>query len=190
LLIVDFLSSCTLQAQYSLFFGNYSCSYRALAIMSVTTTENETVYRSARNVLTDYELHYSRSESVVRDTLIASPPRQNSSADTTNPPDWPVSHRRIPPHRPINYGLDPSQRNTFLNSGERIFVNVMFLGVRINAVSCPWPFLPFFCPHRLPGIHSAFTLLSDRFANFHEHRNPVLRIDSQYNMENNRRPAE
>lgn len=102
--------------------------------MSVTATENETVYRTARNVLADYELHYTRAEPAAGDAPVSLQDGQHNSSDTSNPPDWPVDYRRVPPHRPINHNLDPNERYVFLNNGERMFVFVMLFGVRINSV--------------------------------------------------------
>lgn len=96
--------------------------------MSVTTTQNPTVY-ATQDVLKDYELHHSGSSNA------APPPNPNPAPRVQNPPDWDTEHRRVPPYRPVNRELDLSVRRVFANGRERTFINIMFTGVLTEAVS-------------------------------------------------------
>lgn len=98
--------------------------------MSVTTTANPLTYRTL-NFLTDYELHHTSPTGEIDSSLNTHPDPQSES----NPADWPTDHRRVPPHRPINFELDQSERRVFLNPVERMFIATMFFGVNMQAVS-------------------------------------------------------
>lgn len=100
--------------------------------MSVTTTENRAFYQT-HNVLADYEIHHSvRNEN----TNVAPPPEPHPAVPgVRNPDDWPTDRRRVPDYRPINMELDMTPRRTYLNPAEGVFVYMLFLGVRVEAVS-------------------------------------------------------
>jgi hypothetical protein len=99
--------------------------------MSVTTTENPVTY-SLAGTLRDYELHRSQPEDEQTEELNEHPAPANTPS--SNPPDWPTDHRRVPPYRPTNTELDHSTRRVYLNNGERAFIQMMFFGLRTNVV--------------------------------------------------------
>lgn len=82
---------------------------------------------SISTVLADYDIHHSGPGRSTEAALGAAAAHQN-------PPGWDVTHRRVPPYRPINRHLDQSQRAVFQNNGERAFITVLFTGVVINSV--------------------------------------------------------
>ncbi|KAH8682855.1 hypothetical protein BGZ60DRAFT_206094 [Tricladium varicosporioides] len=101
------------------------------------------------NHLSDYELYHSdtqsQSPSASKPSSSVQGPRIQRSAEPSglqralnNPEDWPDNHRRIPQYRPINRELDQSQRRVYQNNGERMFLTVMFTGVRVNAANRVW----------------------------------------------------
>jgi len=94
--------------------------------MSATILENTRT--TPVSVLVDYELHHSGQEEHTPTTSSL------SSAPTTQPPNWPSDHRRIPAYRPINRNLDFSQRPPGSNNVERVIITVMLHGVWLNAV--------------------------------------------------------
>lgn len=99
--------------------------------MSVTTTSNAQTY-NLRTVLADYSIHHT-PETDPLDTSLNTHPSPSSAQQ--NPPHWPTDQRRVPSYRPVNTQLDQSQRRVFMNGAERAFVNVMFSGVLLEAVS-------------------------------------------------------
>lgn len=99
------------------------------ANMSVTTTANPATY-NLQSVLAEYDLHHTEE---THDPSLNAHPNPNTSAQ--NPSHWPTDHRRIPPHRPINTALDQSERRVYLNTGEQVFVGIMFTGVFLESVS-------------------------------------------------------
>ncbi|KAH7134971.1 hypothetical protein B0J11DRAFT_478309 [Dendryphion nanum] len=98
--------------------------------MSVTTTANPTTH-NLHTVLANYDIHHSPSlEASTNSHPIPSPHPYPSSLD---PISWPTDHRRVPAHRPVNTGLDQSERRVYQNGIERAFVTVMFTGVFTEA---------------------------------------------------------
>lgn len=97
--------------------------------MSVTTTQNPTVYTIART-LADYELHHSQADQIAHDVSLNPRPELPS----VERDDWETGYRRISPHRPIDYTLDFQSRNTTLNNIERFFLFNMFGGIMIVEV--------------------------------------------------------
>ncbi|PWO22601.1 FabG, Dehydrogenase [Pyrenophora tritici-repentis] len=101
--------------------------------MSVTTTANPATY-NLQSVLAEYDLHHTEE---THDPSLNAHPNPNSSAQ--NPSHWPTDHRRVPAYRPINTALDQGQRRVYLNTGEQVFVGIMFTGVFLeSAVSKIW----------------------------------------------------
>jgi len=84
-----------------------------------------------QNVLNDYKLHLTGYD----DSNSTSEPHGSSILPTQNPPNWPTDRNRIPPYRPINRSLDPEERPRGSNAAEFVFINIMFTGVFLNAVS-------------------------------------------------------
>ncbi|KZM19633.1 uncharacterized protein EKO05_0003999 [Ascochyta rabiei] len=99
--------------------------------MSVTTTSNPLTYASAA-VLRDYELAHSESDEPLDTSLNAHPAPPSGSS---NPPDWPTEHRRIPAYRPVNTELDQGSRRVYQNAIERTFIGVMFSGVFLEGTA-------------------------------------------------------
>ncbi|KAJ5653300.1 hypothetical protein N7490_000303 [Penicillium lividum] len=95
--------------------------------MSATILENTRM--TSVSVPMDYEVHHSGQEEHA--PMNSSP----SQAPTTQPPNWPSDHRRIPAYRPINRNLDHSQRPPGANNVERVIITVMLHGVWLNAVT-------------------------------------------------------
>ncbi|KGO71715.1 hypothetical protein PITC_027280 [Penicillium italicum] len=94
--------------------------------MSATaTTSTRTTAPLA--ILADYEVHHSGRE---RPAPVILP----STAPTSQPPNWPTDHHRIPAYRPINRNLDQSQRPAGSNNVEYGFITVMLHGVMLNAL--------------------------------------------------------
>lgn len=58
-----------------------------------------------------------------------------SAAEAINPQTWPTDFRLVPSFRPINRGLDQTERPYGANLTERIFVTIMLRGVRMQSVS-------------------------------------------------------
>ena len=84
-----------------------------------------------QNVLNDYTLHLTGYD----DSNSTSEPHGLSTLQTQNPPNWPTNRNRIPPYRPVNRNLDPEERPRGSNAAEFVFINIMFTGVFLNAVS-------------------------------------------------------
>lgn len=84
-----------------------------------------------QHVLSDYKLHLTGYD----DSNSTSESHESSMPQTQNPPSWPTNRNRIPPYRPINRILDPEMRPRGSNAAEFIFINIMFTGVFLNAVS-------------------------------------------------------
>ncbi|PKS12536.1 hypothetical protein jhhlp_000744 [Lomentospora prolificans] len=95
-----------------------------------STTETVTRTRTARTVLTDYELHHSGASNDA-----SSGPEDSSAAraPTQNPPEWPTTSRRVPPYRPADTERDQSQIRVYTHPIERVFIATMFTGVFVNA---------------------------------------------------------
>ena len=81
-----------------------------------------------QGVLEDYKIH-----------LTGESPTSNDPEPTTprasNPPNWPVDHRRVPDYRPVDRNRDVEGRPNGENAFERVFLTIMFTGVVTNAVS-------------------------------------------------------
>ncbi|KAJ3524039.1 hypothetical protein NM208_g12209 [Fusarium decemcellulare] len=103
-------------------------NYRVPQFSMSTTTTTST--RTLSTVLADYEIHLSPGP--------VEPPNAQTTtglSGLSNPPGWPTDHRRVPPHRPVNYGLDPLERMVYNNRFEQGFINTMFFGLRIITVA-------------------------------------------------------
>lgn len=121
------------------------------ATTTTTSTSSSAVSAEAARLrnwkhLSDYELHHSDSHSepsnaasanrAAQDPRLQDPTEPSSLQRALHNPDhWPNNHRRIPHYRPINRELDQSQRRVYQNTGERVFLTIMFTGVRTNVVS-------------------------------------------------------
>ncbi|KAK0100816.1 hypothetical protein ONS95_007264 [Cadophora gregata] len=97
--------------------------------MSVTTTANP-ITLSLQQTLGDYEVHVTGDS---QDTRAVASPNSRQSDVVANPPNWPRDYHRIPSRRPVNRNLDMSERPLGSNPGEKLFLNVMFTGVSLNA---------------------------------------------------------
>ncbi|KAL4960730.1 uncharacterized protein BDV14DRAFT_204473 [Aspergillus stella-maris] len=98
---------------------------------TTTTTQNPTTL----SLLSDYELHHSghsESQTAVSPS-IPSQSQPSSGTNSSNPPTWPTTHRRVPPHRPINRSLDFNERSAGASVPEYIFIQSMLHGVWLNA---------------------------------------------------------
>ncbi|KAE8453261.1 hypothetical protein EG329_011328 [Mollisiaceae sp. DMI_Dod_QoI] len=99
--------------------------------MSVTTTANP-ITLSLQQTLGDYEVHVTGDQRDPRQ--IAAPNASSRRVPLIETPHWwPRNYHRIPPHRPVNRNLDWSQRPLGASAGEKLFLNVMFSGVSLNA---------------------------------------------------------
>jgi hypothetical protein len=101
--------------------------------MSVTLTENRTVYSLGRT-LADYDLQHSGEE-----TDVSEAPNSRSAPQETgnNPADWADNFRRVPDYRPVDYDLDFAYRDTTQNGIERAFIWNMFSGIVLTSVWGP-----------------------------------------------------
>ncbi|KAI3392894.1 hypothetical protein diail_5027 [Diaporthe ilicicola] len=99
--------------------------------MSATTVDNPMTTAVSRQVLRDYDIHLTGDETVAPPNTDSRPPQSTSTV--SNPPGWDTEHRGVPPHRPINTGLDLTQRPLGGNPVGAVFVTTMFTGVTINA---------------------------------------------------------
>ena len=106
--------------------------------MSVTTTANSRVV-SLRHTLAEYDLHHSETNSNPDIGLVAPDPNPQSAAAVQNPPNWDTTHRRVPPYRPVQPGLNNEERNSYANNVERGFIFVMLRGVHMQSVSLAFP---------------------------------------------------
>ncbi|KAH6720454.1 hypothetical protein DL95DRAFT_440238 [Leptodontidium sp. 2 PMI_412] len=97
--------------------------------MSVTTTANP-ITLSLQQTLGDYEVHVTGNS---QDTQAVESPNSRRSNVVSNPPSWPRNYHRVPPRRPVNRDLVWSERPLGSNPGEKLFLNVMFSGVSLNA---------------------------------------------------------
>lgn len=98
-----------------------------------SATETVTRTRTARTVLTDYELHHSGAS---EDAASSSSSTQGSSSSAPqNPPNWPTTSRRVPPYRPTNVDRDQSEVRVYTHPAERAFIVTMFTGVLITATA-------------------------------------------------------
>lgn len=100
--------------------------------MSFTTTTN-TSRLTLQQTLGDYEIHVTGAPQESQPK--ATPNSSTTQGITRNPASWPREYHRIPPRRPVNRELDWSQRPLGANLGEMVFLNIMFSGVSLNAVS-------------------------------------------------------
>ncbi|KAK3680331.1 hypothetical protein LTR37_021330 [Vermiconidia calcicola] len=100
--------------------------------MSVTTTANSRVV-SLRHTLAEYDLHHSETNSNPDVGLVAPDPNPESAAAVHNPPNWDTTHRRVPPYRPVQPGLNNQERNSYANNVERGFIFVMLRGVHMQS---------------------------------------------------------
>lgn len=103
--------------------------------MSVTLTENRTVYSLGRT-LADYDLQHSGEETDVSETPNSRPAPQETG---NNPADWADNFRRVPDYRPVDYDLDFAYRDTTQNGIERAFIWNMFSGIVLTSVWGPGP---------------------------------------------------
>lgn len=101
--------------------------------MTTTTTVTMATRAEIQHILTDYEIRLTGSES---GTSTQSANLHRDQLPTTeNPPNWLSNYRRVPDYRPINRELDYNERTLGSNAFEFAFLNVMFTGVAVNAVS-------------------------------------------------------
>ncbi|KAI4716057.1 hypothetical protein E4T48_07737 [Aureobasidium sp. EXF-10727] len=98
--------------------------------MSVTLTENRTVYSLGRT-LADYDLQHSGEENDVSEAPNSRPVPQGAG---NNPADWEDTFRRVPDYRPVDHNLDFAYRNTTQNGIERAFIWNMFNGIVLTSV--------------------------------------------------------
>lgn len=98
--------------------------------MSVTLTENRTVYSLGRT-LADYDLQHSGEENDVSESPNSRPAPQGAG---NNPADWEDNFRRVPDYRPVDYDLDFAYRDTTQNGIERAFIWNMFSGIVLTSV--------------------------------------------------------
>lgn len=105
--------------------------------MSVTTTDNPitTTINNRDVLLQDYQIHLTGGGG--DDKTPAPPNTDNRPPPALNPPGWPADHRGVPPYRPINTGLDRSQRPWGGNPVGDVFVFTMLHGVWLNSVCLP-----------------------------------------------------
>ena len=101
--------------------------------MSVTLTENRTVYSLGRT-LADYDLQHSGEENDVSEAPNARPAPQGAG---DNPADWVDNYRRVPDYRPVDHTLDFAYRDTTQNGIERAFIWNMFSGIVLTSVCEP-----------------------------------------------------
>ncbi|RSL71452.1 hypothetical protein CEP54_001317 [Fusarium duplospermum] len=97
--------------------------------MSTTTTTESVTGLNGNwhsNVLADYELHHSQSQSCETGT-------QPAPAASQIDRQWDTEHRRVPPYRAINRNRDQSEVRVYTSNVERAFITVMFTGLHINA---------------------------------------------------------
>ncbi|KAG9549830.1 hypothetical protein KCU77_g14342, partial [Aureobasidium melanogenum] len=99
--------------------------------MSVTLTENRTVYSLGRT-LADYDLQHSGEENDVSETPNSRPAPQGAG---NNPADWEDNFRRVPDYRPVDYDLDFAYRDTTQNGIERAFIWNMFSGIVLTSAT-------------------------------------------------------
>ena len=98
--------------------------------MSVTLTENRTVYSLGRT-LADYDLQHSGEDTDVSEAPNSRPAPQGAG---NNPADWEDTFRRVPDYRPVDYDLDFAYRDTTQNGIERAFIWNMFSGIVLTSV--------------------------------------------------------
>jgi hypothetical protein len=99
--------------------------------MSVTLTENRTVYSLGRT-LADYDLQHSGEDTTdISETPNSRPAPQGAG---NNPADWEDNFRRVPDYRPVDYNLDFAYRDTTQNGIERAFIWNMFSGIVLTSV--------------------------------------------------------
>ncbi|KAF1984849.1 hypothetical protein K402DRAFT_380136 [Aulographum hederae CBS 113979] len=101
--------------------------------MSVTTTSNPLTHE-IQHLLVDYELHHSPSPATATAPRTFQPPNPNPTNEHTNnnPPNWPTTHRRVPPFRPVDVQRDQTSRRTYISGAERAFITMMFFGIRVS----------------------------------------------------------
>ncbi|GAM87651.1 hypothetical protein ANO11243_056780 [Dothideomycetidae sp. 11243] len=107
--------------------------------MSVTTSQNPITY-SIQRTLADYDLHHSTpsSDDDVFDPSLNTHPQPASTIQAFGP-QWETQYRRVPPHAPVNTGLDIASRSITLNNAERFFIFNMFNGILIvQALNRAW----------------------------------------------------
>ncbi|KAL4914080.1 hypothetical protein BDW62DRAFT_191090 [Aspergillus aurantiobrunneus] len=103
--------------------------------MSATATTTTTT----TSILADYELHHSGTEP--SPNASQSTPSPSASSSPPQPANWPSNHRRVPPYRPVNRGLDYAERSAGASVPEFIFIQSMLHGVWLNAsVARLWRF--------------------------------------------------
>ncbi|CAM1508471.1 Fc.00g053190.m01.CDS01 [Cosmosporella sp. VM-42] len=95
--------------------------------MSTTTTQTPTT----QDFLHDYDIHLTGREDISH----RNEPQDAPRPEVVNPPDWPDHYRQTPPYRPINRGIDQSQRPWGSDRVESGVVMAMFGGVWIQSVS-------------------------------------------------------
>lgn len=96
-------------------------------VTATTQIRRQKTPASVATVLQDYELCHSGSAD-------APSPVPVVRVVDDNPPGWDISHRRVPPYRPINRNRDPAETNVYQNGVERAFITTMFAGLFVNAV--------------------------------------------------------
>ncbi|CAD0106666.1 unnamed protein product, partial [Aureobasidium uvarum] len=108
-----------------------SPSSETTTTMSVTLTENRTVYSLGRT-LADYDLQHSGEENDVSEAPNSRPAPQGAG---NNPADWEDTFRRVPDYRPIDHNLDFAYRDTTQNGIERAFIWNMFNGIVLTSAT-------------------------------------------------------
>jgi hypothetical protein len=121
------------------------CFSKLMSVQTITDTEPGTTHGNTGPlclVPSDYDIfttssHTSSqtSETPAQVLQTAYPNDAHIESDSlTNPPSWPMVHRRVPPYRPINRNLDRSARPAGYNFALFVFINTMLGGCHILAV--------------------------------------------------------
>jgi len=99
-----------------------------ITLMAPTTAEMQ-------RLLTDYEIHLTGAESPSASSITPANASEVQPTRIDSPQTWISNHRRIPDYRPVNRELDWNERTLGSNPFEFVFLNLMFTGVSLNAVS-------------------------------------------------------
>ncbi|KUI71140.1 hypothetical protein VM1G_07143 [Cytospora mali] len=97
--------------------------------MSATTTDNPITSTFNSEIQRDYEIRLTG-----HDETVAPPNADSRPPPASNPSGWSTDHRGVPPYRPINTGLDLSQRPLGGSPAVDVFLFAMFNGLWLNAV--------------------------------------------------------
>ncbi|KAI5917316.1 hypothetical protein F4810DRAFT_696934 [Camillea tinctor] len=102
--------------------------------MSATETESHAT-TSLSDTLQDYEIRVTGADDLPQHHWVPLTDHE-APPDVENPPDWPTDqYRGVPNYRPINYGLDLSQRPWGADAIGTAFVTTMFTGVFLQATA-------------------------------------------------------